>query len=78
MRMAPQPAVDSDIPLPEPVRSKYPWKQMKVGDSFFVAGMTSGRLGARARAYSARNKEDFVARNVIENGVEGCRVWRVA
>jgi hypothetical protein len=50
---------------------------MNVGDSFFVAGKTSGGLGAIARAYSSRNPEDFVARNVTENGIEGCRIWRV-
>ena len=32
--------IESGIPIPEPRMNKYPWEQMKVGDSFTV---TKGR-----------------------------------
>jgi len=52
---------------------KYPWADMRVGDSFYVPGMTPSQMSSawrRARAklghkYSARTERD------------GVRVWRI-
>jgi hypothetical protein len=73
--------VESGIPLPPPPRSggancKYPWMEMNVGDSFFVATDGSQRAKQRvAMAASQRRKhgQRFAMRSV-EGGV---RVWRV-
>lgn len=74
--------VDRGIPLPETRnvgrKGKYPWRQMQPGDSFFVANAPTNRLGACARSFRrTRPNTDFTARKVVENGVQGVRVWRI-
>jgi len=56
--------------------AKYPVHLLAVGDSFFVPGKTGfiGTVNLRARRLGIR----VAQRHVIENGVAGRRIWRVA
>jgi len=73
--------IERNIPLPEQsrgVRNKYPWRQMRVGDSFLVPcgeyevpevmnSLTSCRAGAqRSTGY----------RFALRKAAGGVRVWR--
>jgi len=69
--------VDSGIPMPPPGKRKYPWHEMKVGDSFFAPNKTSAQFAAMINAYTKRNRGKFQGRDVIENNIKGCRVWRL-
>ncbi len=69
--------IDKGVPLPEPMfggrTSKYPWRQMEVGDSFFVLGGARNNLNLAASANKHHAPKRFAARSV-EGGV---RVWRI-
>jgi len=71
---------DTDIPLPENKgrggRAKYPLGMMPVGASFFTAGKTSSDMCSATRVWKLRGL-DFSTVTVTENGVNGCRVWRI-
>lgn len=55
-------------------REKYPWSQMEVGDSFFVANGNVRRVAGAACHAGRRANKKFVVRGV-EGGV---RAWRYA
>lgn len=62
-----------EAPIPKFGRPfKYPWDQMNVGDSFFVAGVTSTYMSVACRHRRLKG-ERYTTRT--ENG--GCRIWRV-
>ncbi|HQT62754.1 hypothetical protein [Acidiphilium sp.] len=65
--------IEKNVPMPMR-RQRYPWRQMKVGDSFVVPGKTSGAFSGAKRAAAKATGFKFATRNV-EGGV---RVWRVA
>ena len=72
--------IDSGIPMPASVRKgsgprKYPWTDMEVGDSIFVA-KDKGQFSSLARKACPDAK--FSQRSVVENDIPGMRVWRVA
>lgn len=70
--------IDRNIPLPTSGRGgvkKYPFGDMNIGDSCFIAGSTSGQMSSRVSYYRPKK---FTIRTVIENGVNGVRVWRTA
>ena len=50
---------------------KYPWNEMKVGDSFFVPEKTAGQLSITI----ASRATGFMFTTRTENG--GIRVWRI-
>ena len=67
---------------------KYPWDELEVGDSFFVA---SGHRTVNQRQrqliacsqgwinqFVSRKHVRFTTRIVEEDGVSGVRIWRVA
>lgn len=63
---------------------KYPWREMKVGEMFFVPdgeerALTESRVHA---ATSKRNQEHretrFAVRHFVKAGVSGFGVWRVS
>lgn len=65
-----------------PLEQMYPFKQMAVGDSFFVPAYTI-RIPTVQVAISRVNKRglvDGVYKHlpVVENSVAGSRVWRIA
>ena len=64
--------IDKGVPLP-PLRRKWPFVGMEVGDSFFIDRPTAAFSGVAGVA-GARLGRKFTCR--AENG--GCRVWRVA
>lgn len=71
--------IDKDVPLPTNVSSGtvYPFAEMEVNDSFFVAGKTSNQMVNAAAHWRKAKGWGFVCRNVVENDVKGARVWRV-
>ena len=74
--------IESDIPIParSHFASKYPWANMQVGDSFFIARENRNRRslavlpGNASKRYSPKR---FIGRSCTRNGVQGLRVWRV-
>lgn len=60
-----------DRPLGKP--PKYPWREMEVGDSFFVPNMNTADFGGGASTAGKRLGKKFSCRRE-GNGV---RVWRV-
>jgi len=76
------PGVSSILPQRgTPVRlSKYPFADMRVGDSVFFEGeKTGGRPYLAARAYGMRSQKKFSGRiRINEDGIKGLRIWRVA
>jgi len=78
--------IEKGIPLAAETRGrkrKYPWPEMEVGDSIFVAGQSSHDKGGKRSAYTsaqhyARRRDlKFAVRTVTEDGVDGVRIWRV-
>jgi hypothetical protein len=64
--------IEKDIAIPN-LRRKYPWKDMQVGDSFFIEGIVITKITATAYQTGLRLGRKFLSRTV-ENGV---RVWRI-
>ncbi len=65
--------IEKGVAIPSKTKPcKYPWPQMKVGDSFLVNAPMPRMINA-SRAWGQRNKARFVVRQ-LDNGV---RVWRV-
>ena len=81
--------IDSHVPAPtdQPGSPKYPWDEMKEGDSFFIPkreGRTARETGNLAymagRQWLWRNNIRHLKvcqRLATENGVEGSRIWLV-
>jgi hypothetical protein len=70
--------VENSFPVPDfsggPGRpSKYPWKSMAVGDSFFVPGKLVENMSPLANYQERKNGVKFTCRTV-DGGV---RVWRI-
>jgi len=64
--------IDHDIPVPDSkYRTKYPWNQMKVGDSFCAQLTENQRKGLHSCAKRAGIK---ITTRTTE---EGIRVWRI-
>lgn len=70
--------IEKGIPMPVLLRNggaaKYPWRQMEIGDSFFVCGLKAAQLSGTAHNAAKITGFKFAARS--EPG--GVRVWRVA
>lgn len=64
--------IEKNIPLPSKRRkaSKYPWDQMKKGDSFFVPGKPKGLYTA-----AAKHGLRVAVRAQKKGNQEGFRVW---
>jgi hypothetical protein len=84
-------SIDKNVPVPPaspyggaPI--KFPWRDMVPGDSFFAAGYVTSVKRAKNGEPSmnfnngkkAHPGSKWMSRTVTENGVNGCRVWRVA
>ena len=66
--------------------TKYPWRQMEVGDSFLLpphpwedAALTRRRLASTVGGEQARYGTRYIlsVRRTKKHGEEGVRVWRV-
>jgi hypothetical protein len=67
--------IDTDKPLPPAPRpqTKYPWDQMKPGDSFLVTGAKFDSMKNIAKFAGMRRGWTFEIRR---EGDDGTRVWR--
>ena len=81
--------VEKGVPVPPIVRkgvthkTKYPWREMEVGDSFFVPCRDGRDVRGMQRSFSGKKRAAHYGirtktRQSTENGVLGIRVWRVA
>ena len=64
--------IDQNVPIPARENRKYPFKQMEIGESFFVPGKISSDLST-----AIYRPKKFTFRTTIESGVKGVRVWRI-
>ena len=75
--------LENDIPIPASRKSigvcKYPWEDMKIGQSFFVPLSELTSEDARPSPPDRLKKTGYrvQTRKLIENGVWGVRVWRI-
>ena len=70
--------ISSDIPIPVPGgRRRYPWKKMKVGDSFFLPGNEQTQNTVSGAGRNIFGAGCVSTRKTTENGVVGYRVWRI-
>lgn len=68
--------IEKNIPIPfkRTYRSKYPWQDMKVGDSFFIKEANPKNIAAAV--YSAAKR--FEGKQFLWRDMDGgIRVWRV-
>lgn len=76
------PTVNTDVPMP-PSRGgkswhrKYPWLELKVGDSFLVEKPQT-KFGNSVWNAEQRYGIKLSTRSVMINGIKCTRVWRVA
>ena len=69
--------IDKNVPTPNLARdpnTKYPFREMDVGDSFFAGDRTTAQMSVNTQHYRPKK---FTCRTVTENGVKGVRVWRI-
>lgn len=71
--------IETNVPVPPlsgGARPKYPFREMKIGDSFFASNEDAKVISVRvsAHTFGRRNKE-YRFTVVKESG--GCRVWRI-
>lgn len=62
----------SNIPIPKPARDYWPFKSMKVGDSFYFEGKRAN-LSTNASTYAKRHGGKFRTRSEGK----GFRCWRI-
>jgi hypothetical protein len=71
--------IEKNVAIPASVRtggkSKYPWNELDVGDSFFVPG---AKVSTFYTLTTGQNKKDPGKRFIARKDGEGVRVWRVA
>lgn len=70
--------IEKGIPIPEPKKGgprKFPWRFMKIGDSFLVEGdRNQSNISALASQAARRLNMKFTTRKEDS----GIRVWRIA
>ena len=67
--------IEKGMPLPLPGRHpKWPWRQLEVGDSFFMPGAHTGTACRMAGQQALRLEVKFSCRTVSG----GVRIWRIA
>lgn len=79
--------VDHGVPIPPRPRigrrkgasgkPQYPWLTMEVGDSF-IFPITLHRAWARISDRRKFDRRTYEARELVEDGVNVVRIWRVA
>ena len=67
--------VERDIPMPRRY-SKYPWDDMKVGDSFFGPGLDE-KARSRLNAAAYYRGKTRGGRYLVRKVTGGVRIWRV-
>lgn len=70
---------DKGIPIPaKNTRNglcKYPFGQMEIGDSFFSPQLKANYMNGYVQRLKPRK---FTVRTMVEGGIKGIRVWRIA
>lgn len=77
--------VEQNIPIPKMASSRglFPWHDMQVGDSFFAPGYKTGNPSNGLKSFNASAGDEIIpgskwrVRSVVEDGVQGLRVWRL-
>ena len=67
--------IDSGVPVP-PDRAIYPWKEMAIGDSFFVPDRPD-KPSQNMSAVAAITGKRMGTRYKVQREPGGARVWRV-
>jgi hypothetical protein len=70
--------IEPGIPLPSSRRSRYPWADMMVGDSFFVSEETPfvNVVSAASATQRKLRKQGFGTTFIARRVPGGTRVWR--
>ncbi len=70
--------IEEGIPVPQRThrKSKYPWGNLQVDQTFFVPEGKQQSITSSAYRYGKDNGMKFTIREVEEDGVTGVRVWR--
>lgn len=70
--------IEDGIPIPQSgTINRYPWKQLAVGQSFFVPNGTRTAIGA-CIAGANKSKHNNGAKFSLRSVEGGVRVWRIA
>lgn len=73
--------VQSGVPIPAKKGGRpprYPWRDLAVGDSFFIPAALRPVVASASRNNARRNGGRFRVLTMVENGIKGVRVWRIA
>lgn len=65
--------IDKNIPIPE--STKYPWKDMEVGDSFLAKVQSYTAMYQQAKYWAKRR--DLKRKWKVSKEDEGFRIWRI-
>ena len=57
-------------------KQKYPWRQMKVGESILLKGKTTSSL--KGCVHHLKPEMKFSFRQLVKDGERCVRVWRIA
>lgn len=79
----PSVAIDADVPMPEGSgrggNAKYPWKEMEIGNSFWVPSVNLKSWQTACVKAGKQYERKFIARKFTgPEGQDGIRVWRKA
>lgn len=66
--------IENNIPIPIQRYCKYPFKDMIIGDSFFVEGKSNALLSI-AKYFAKQHKLDW--KFTVRKEENGTRIWRI-
>lgn len=73
--------VDKNVPVTKqkggPRAAAWPWTNLTVGDSIFFPGdhRQTQRILSQAHYWANKHNRRVISRRVIEDGIEGIRIW---
>ena len=72
--------IESGIPVPKnkTSKSKYPFAEMRVGDSFFLEGNPGAQQSVLGSASSFYTKRHPGMKFTVRREEMGARIWRIA
>jgi hypothetical protein len=68
--------IDKKVPMPKGRTTGYPFKEMKVGDSFVFDEANRAAVANSSNYYARKNRG--VKFTVRKQSVGKCRIWRIA
>lgn len=73
--------IDKGIIIPRQMLhgGKYPWRDMEIGDSFFVPGKDFSKMQSQASHTGIKLKKKFMVYRTNEGSrkIAGVRIWRI-